>query len=490
MGRPQTSADLSETGLVRNLVSQGNLLTQPEIDWRTGEFFPPLDTADMWNFQNDGHDYNYLIHRTEYSRRGSLLVQPVRDLATGGSETNNLLSMVLFKQGLMQQGGPADIFGRRIINAGISDNPYDFAHMVCGERLYADGSNPYYPKGICLDPAINLSSVTLKGCTEGGGGENDQSDGNCPTIDASSGIASQNPEDQRVFDRVETWIQCPGSPECGDFALSTAVGSNLNDQSWHNPLDVAKGHRGYLWRDFVMVMYAWSPNWKLNRVGHDRNELYIRRSFDGGKTWTTTPASWGGAGTTTCEFMRDGATTSDSSQVCTAYDRGADEQARNISQLQSQDGTPTNQLTILDPRYAPDPPTMPSIESDYSDPDSDEFNPTRFFIVYETGDNSTVIDGEAEALELFYSRAVNFGDYYQVTSQEADMAGSCQTVFCNEFDRLTTGSDNEAEEASMVMSPAGDTMYSAWANFSHAELPTGDPLSDARFARVLNRPGF
>src|SRR5690606_29500312 len=97
MGSAQTSADLSETGLVRNLVSQGNLLTQPEIDWRTGAFFPPIDTADMWDFE----DYNFLIHRTEYSRRGSLLVQPVRDLATGGSVTNNLLSMVLFKQGLM-----------------------------------------------------------------------------------------------------------------------------------------------------------------------------------------------------------------------------------------------------------------------------------------------------------------------------------------------------------------------------------------------------
>jgi hypothetical protein len=490
MGKPQTSADLSETGLVRNLVSQGNLLVQPETDWRTGEFFPPLDTADMWDFG----DYNHLIHRTEYARRGSPVVQPQWQIAAGGgavANRGNILAMMLYKQGLMQQGGPADIFGRRIINAGVSENPYDFAHMVCAETLYTDGSNPYYPKGICLDPAINLSATTPKDCAEGGGGEGDQSDGVCPTID-ENGIASQNPEDQRVFDRLETWIQCPGSEECGTFAESEALGSNLDDQSWYNPLTVAKGHRGFMWQNMVMVMLANSPNWKLNRVGHDRNELYIRRSFDGGKTWTTTPSQWGGQGTTHCEFMRDGETTAESSQVCTEYAAGAPEQMRNVTQLSSQFGTPSNQETILDPRYAPEWNTMPTIAGDHYLQDFDEFNPTRFFVVYETGDNSTVIDGEAEALDLYYGRAVMFGDHYQVWADESDMVNTCHAEddtavpgFCNEFDRLTTGSNNEAEEANIVMTPSGNTLYSVWANFSHADPdPFPAPLSDARYARV------
>ena len=42
----------------------------------------------------------------------------------------------------------------------------------------------------------------------------------------------------------------------------------------------------------VMMMYAWSPNWKSNSVGNDHYNLYQRRSFDGGVTWTTTPADW------------------------------------------------------------------------------------------------------------------------------------------------------------------------------------------------------
>jgi hypothetical protein len=489
MGKPATSVDQSTTGLVKNLVSQGNLVNQPEKDWRTGEFFAPLDTTHMWNFISDtnGADYNYTIHRTEIARRGSLVVQPITNVSPG----SQLTALLLYKQGLLQQGGPADILARRVINAGTSDNPYDFRNIVCEETLYADGSNPYYPQGICMSPALNLSGSTPKQCTVGGDG-NDNSDGICPTIDAS-GIASDDPTDQTLFDKIESWVQCPGSPECGTFPQSTALGSNFDDQSWYNPLDVAKGHRGYLWRDMVVVMYAWSPNWKRNTRGNDRYELYIRRSFDGGRTWTTTPATWGGSGTTTCEFMRDGLIANQATQVCTDYAAGAAEQARNVSQLQTSDGTATYKFTILDPRYAPDPPTMPSIglgTTSY-DPDSDQFNPTRFFVVYETGDNTTTIDGEPEALDLFYGRAVRFGDHYQVTADEGAMEGTCLPglttagVFCNEFDRLTTGSEVSAEEASLAMSPAGDTLYSVWAQFTTADpLPVGEPLADARYSRV------
>ncbi len=44
-------------------------------------------------------------------------------------------------------------------------------------------------------------------------------------------------------------------------------------------------------------------------------------------------------------------------------------------------------------------------------------NPSRYFMVYETGDNTTVADGEAEPLDLFYSRGENFGDDYVVWTE-------------------------------------------------------------------------
>ena len=77
--------------------------------------------------------------------------------------------------------------------------------------------------------------------------------------------------------------------------------NDLDDQTWENPFDVAKGHRGFLDGDFVMMMYAWSPNWKANSVGNDHYNLYTRRSFDGGLTWTTTPGDLGGVGTNATE---------------------------------------------------------------------------------------------------------------------------------------------------------------------------------------------
>ena len=42
-----------------------------------------------------------------------------------------------------------------------------------------------------------------------------------------------------------------------------------------------------------MMMYATAPNWKANTTGNEAYNLYIRRSFDGGQSWTTAPADWG-----------------------------------------------------------------------------------------------------------------------------------------------------------------------------------------------------
>ncbi|MCF8161461.1 MAG: hypothetical protein K9J76_12210 [Polaromonas sp.] len=467
MGKPATSSDTSPTGLVANLVSQGNMVNQPEVDWRTGDTFDPINTVNMWDFGA----FNFDIYRTEIARRGSLMVQSPLNVDEGNSK---LMAMLLFKQGLVNQGGPADIMARRIVDIKKSPNPYDFSNLACSDWKYKNGKNQYYPKGICMEPAINLSGTTPQTCAVSS--ESTGADGTCPTVD-KAGIASTDPADQTLFDKMTTWFQCPGSPLCGKTDLSKAMGSNLDDQSWYNPLDVAKGHRGYLWGDMAVVMYAWSPNWKLNAKGKDRYELYIRRSFDGGKNWTTTPAKWGGKGTTTWETMRNGETSAEQSTVQTVYAAGAVEQARNVSQLKSRELlTPTNKYTILDPRYTPDPPTMPTIEGAGTDPDSDVFNPSRFMVVFEAGDNKTVAEGgEAEPLDLWYGRAVNFGDHYQVTSAESTLRAS--SGWNNEFARLTTGSGVAAEEASLAMTPAGDTLYSVWAQVA-------DGVHEARFARV------
>ncbi|MEA2080161.1 MAG: choice-of-anchor O protein, partial [Pseudomonadota bacterium] len=387
-------------------------------------------------------------------------------------------------------------------------NPYDASNIVCawydgegneveGVRYYTDGSNPYYPNGLCMAAPINLSARTPFECEPSG-----ENDGLCPGVsdmecvdDATFGqlcSSLNDPEDSQLLDKMLTWYECPGwngvnvsndTPDavpaaCGTEEDSALIGSNMDDASWYNPLEVSKAHRGFLDGDYISMIYAWSPNWKLNTVGHDRYELYTRRSFNGGVTWTTTPGSflatdgvtYSGAGTTTCETWRDGATAQEDNHVCTLYAAGVAEQSRNVSQLKSMANT------ILDPRYTPTIASMPS-EGDLEWGTFDPFDPTdtrdpsRNFVVYEDGDNTTVAVGEAEPLNLAYGRAEVFGDHFTVWAEidtgfgggladcypnnahdDLDVDWAVGTGFCNEFDTLEGKQDELSEEASITSS--------------------------------------
>jgi len=505
-----------DNGLLAALAGHGNMLNQPAKDWQTGEFFPLANTAEFWDFGT----YNYDLYETEIARRGSLLAQP----ADNATRPRGLVAFPTWKQGILEQGGPADVMARRILRQpGYDDmshyfNPYAFTNMDCEDWAYKDGSNPYYPDGLCLESAINLSSVTPDTCV-------DTTDGgtvDCPTVDLATGIGDTDPVLQGGdvgtpnTTKVLTWHQCPFEAalvssstttapvlDCEDSASNRA--DNRSDQSWYNPLDVAKGHRGFLDRDFMMILYAWSPNWKLNTRGKDRYELYIRRSFDGGESWTTLPKNYlhapgdtyKGAGMVSCETYRTAETGNGGEagptepRACFEYEAktgkpgsGA-EQARNVSQLKSM------RFTILDPRYAPTAPSVPEAARF----DEDERDPSRYFVVYETGDNSTVAAGEAEPLNLLYSRAVHFGDNYQVWAEEDDTSvcypsdphddpDVMLTVlensgFCNEFDELEGKRDILSSEASLEANPGGQWLYGVW-----SQEDTGDGSSDAMWRRV------
>jgi hypothetical protein len=505
--RGNFSDKANSDSLLANLGGHGNMLNQPEVDWMTGEFFPVRNTAEMWNFG----DYNYDIYNTEIARRGSLLAQDISQVAValGSKAKSGLIALPAWKQGIMNQGGPADVMMRRIIipngwrpeAENVFGNPYAFRNMDCNSWAYKDGSNPFYPEGVCLDPAINLSGAIPDSCTDSASGESVP----CPQVDLSAGtsfgIGDTNPvlqgsEVTPNTTKVLSWHQCPAEfsvvSQSDDLVIqncendSRTDDSTLADQSWYNPLDVAKGHRGYLDGDFVMMLYAWSPNWRLNAVGNDRYELYIRRSFDGGESWTSLPsnfkhwtdAKYDGQGTVTCETYRSDEQGSDKVEPrqCNQYAAGAAEQARNVTQHTSMS------TTTLDPRYSPTAKTITwdgitGIQSDWLNGE-DERDPTRFFIVYETGDNTTTADGEPEPLDLFYSRAVMFGDHYQVWAEETDLSVCYPSDphdtevpdqligsgFCNEFDQVDQGRQGVVgSEASLEANPGGEFMYSVWA---------------------------
>lgn len=516
----------TQDGLVPNLTHHGNMLNQPEVNWTTGEFYPVANTSNFWNFEG----YNYDIYNTEIARRGSLLAQDIYKVHTTTSKAKGgLIALPTWKQGAMNQGGPADVMSRRIIipknwKLNKDGNPYAFRNIECDNWAYDDDSNPNYPDGVCLDSAINLSATIPDTCLDSETGAEIP----CPQVDLSTGtpfgVGDTNPILQGVDQgdgnttKVLSWHQCPA-----DFtAVSSTDGTALytcdndlrtdadttRDQSWYNPLDVAKGHRGFLDGDFVMMLYAWSPNWRLNAKGSDRYELYIRRSFDGAQTWTTLPKGfktwdnlkYDGAGTVTCETFRSAETQAESElvepRVCNSYAAGAAEQARNVTQLSGMS------TTTLDPRFAMT--GSPQGVSIGVNPSGEDVrDPSRYFIVYETGDNTTTALGEPEPEDLFYSRAVMFGDHYQVWAEENDLSVCYPSDphndtdpetgvpteligsgFCNEFDQLDQGTKGlQASEASLTANPGGQFLYGVWAQWAHDE--TGDVSeSDAMARRV------
>ena len=140
------------------------------MDWKTGEFYPVRNTSELWDFG----DYNYDIYNTEIARRGSWLGQDIYKVHEDTSKAE------------LRPARPADLEAgpdepgrprRRHVAADrpseernwtlTSDgNPYAFRNMVCTNWAFEDGSNPYYPGGLCLDSAINLSAVIPDTCQD------------------------------------------------------------------------------------------------------------------------------------------------------------------------------------------------------------------------------------------------------------------------------------------------------------------------------------
>ncbi len=464
LGESSTDEDIDPDDIGKNMwyytfdmlnpgvVMQGGMLNQPAVNPETGVFFDMLVD-----------DFGNSFYETEIARRFSHMTQPIHQIGESGTA-----GILITKAGILNQGGPADIFLRRLVvpddvwEACETDgdptttesclpagyNPYAYENLACDEWAYTDGSNPRYLQGLCLSPAINVSGTTIVSCDNGTSGET---------------CAAAFPWDGGVspFPKVTEWVQTE---------------DNLDDQSWENPYDVAKGHRGIIDGDFVMMMYAWSPNWKANTVGNDHYNLYVRRSFDGGVTWTTTPASLGGDGTETCENYGAG---SDYTTVCTTYGAGEFEQSRNVSQLTG------NRITILDPRYTPTGGIKMLPISDlkgigFTGYEDDVRDPSKFFVVYETGDNTTVAEGEAVPLDLFYSRATNWGDDYDLVEYYNSSTGEVSL----EFDWLEHDQDDLSGEAANTANNAGTYYYVIWNQWQEDEHENISE-SDAIFRRIM-----
>jgi hypothetical protein len=539
------------------LVSQGMQLNQPAVypdDWSIVGDRLSEDASSGYRFMDIDPDPIYedqagletTLYQNEIARRFSLISQPLKDAGSSGT-----VAFAMWKQGIIRQGGPADVFARRFVAPTISVinpvcypyvnedgepiaecpdgeicdtnpdidvdacyqylfdgepvnecpdgetceenpdytpevqtfdttvNPFDYSNMVCDTWQFEDGSNPRYVKGLCVSTPINMSGTSLVECER-----------DCAEIFPFNEYFDDIDMSQLAdgLQKIYQWSQ--SGPDYGvDPTTLPTEDNNFDDLSWENPYDVAKGHRGYMSGDYIMMLYCWSPNWLANTVGHDNYNLYVRRSFDGGQTWTTLPDGWTDTqplpegveltadGTVFYEWM--GPAGGDTEyKVEYILGPGEFEPVRNMSLLT---GT---KLTVLDPRYAPTGgATHSSITAEdgtFLYPD-DERDPSKWFITFEVGDNTTVAEGEATPLDMYYSRAFNYGDDFEVVE---NIDADAETDNDYYFDWLEHKKDDHAAEAAMSASPGGMFFWTVWNQWQEDEHENVSD-SDAMMRRLI-----
>ncbi|NBK24806.1 MAG: hypothetical protein EOM68_22620, partial [Spirochaetia bacterium] len=181
---------------------------------------------------------------------------------------------------------------------------------------------------------------------------------------------------------------------------------NLDDDTSDYDNDDARAHRGFLRGDFLAVAYTWTANWTAARNGNDVYNLYIRRSFDGGKTWTTDPD---GTGVTQTEIFRDPVTL-ERYEFFRTIDPGEFEPARNVSLLRN------TKESVIEPRLV----GVPGTISGSPFPDEDTQDPNSFWVTYGTElnvDSNIPKDSEDDEessgpLDLYYSYSTDLGETY------------------------------------------------------------------------------
>jgi hypothetical protein len=231
------------------------------------------------------------------------------------------LGAIIYKQGQEGQGRPADAFIRRFVKSGTG-NPYKFENLQCTKYLDETFALPACPNG-----AGDKPSAVGYNCNVWGEASGDRLCGGVFEATGAEETTTYPARDHINLTSAFVDLAVDAGPDddtpddptddrygTNKVLLWSQAESNLGDESYglvHSgdevyedgtPCDVLNGevcpamysnvrsHRGFIRGDLLVVAYAYSPNWAAARNGNDRYNFYVRRSFDGGQTWTTTPA--------------------------------------------------------------------------------------------------------------------------------------------------------------------------------------------------------
>jgi hypothetical protein len=353
----------------------------------------------------------------ENARRPRFIMQSKK--AAGDSGT---VMLVVYRQGAEGKGRPADVMLRRVVASGPG-NPYAYDNFVEG--------------------AFNMSSVT-------------------PTLVVVDG--EQQAEDPYGANKVVKWQQSPG---------------NLHDESWFNPYEDARAQRGIIRGDFIVIGFTYTPNWAAARNGNDKYDFFIRRSFDGGQTWTTDPvADPLHAELEHCNTWTD-PNTKVKTQECHTYGPGEFEPMRNLSQL------PNNHSTVIEPRIVGPPGTIKDpVTGSWTGNPEDKQNRNVFYVSFGTSTNpkKDPLTGHQDSphpLDLYFSFTMNQGQSFEevswVVNPDSDGNYAGETV--TRWFWLAKGEPHQGE-AQGRMTPDGSRFYATW-------LSEGSEGKDIWFRRIM-----
>ena len=475
-----------------DLVSAGNIINQPEMDGDDGVSVPVYLRYEDENGEPYGDQILDYLGRPqlayENARRGRFILQ-----GAGAIKSSRTIMLMVYKQGVEGAGRPSDIFMRRWVvpetDDSTVDNPYRFENIVGTWEEDILSGHFYWASG-----PVNMSSVT--------------------PVDTTDSAGSSEQDDAYGAVKVVSWMQNEG---------------NLNDQSWLNPYDDARAHRGQIRGDFVQLGFSYTPNWAAARNGNDKYDFYIRRSFDGGVSWTTDPNSETDAfsdfgsdcngdgvieegsfpdgipdlgtapdgvidgGVVHCYNWKypdayDGELAGEKVKECTFYPASEFESMRNLSQL------PNAKSSVIEPRIVAVPGTIKA-GGNYTGISEDTQNPNVFYVAWGTSTNpkkdpETGEQEEPVPMDLYWTFSQDKGESYHEESWVVNPESSGNYVVEDTEPVELTGEtrvgygwiakgDQEQGEVQLRMTPDGSRFYGSW-------LDEGEEGSDIVFRRFMS----
>lgn len=423
-----------------DLVSAGNVLNLPALD-DTGNLIP------IYYKDAEGESTGiFRQYKTENARRIRFIAQPKSWMGT--SRTSMVAT---YRQGREGSGKPADVFAIRAVVPGTdksTDNPYRFSNL----QRYATGAETSDPDVMRYQRRhMNMSAATVVSMD--------------PVEKAGDGEGN-------TWNKVGKWKQYQG---------------DLAAESFANPYSDAKAHRGFLRGDYFVFGYSFTPNW--GRLGGDHMDFFVRRSFDGGRTFTTDP---NGPEETVHTVIERDPYTGEYFQKQYRYARGQFEPGRNVSLLKG------NKYTVTDPRLVPPMgpgtvnPTYP--EDDTAEDPTDPSNFT-YYVAFGTAE---VLHGLGEPLgvadtvkeDIFYTRTTDGGSTWLmvpwVINPDSSSPDAGETVY--RWPWLAQGTPHQGH-AQIRMHPSGTRLYAIWHQWLDGDPDEGavsphDMGNDIWFRRI------